>query len=97
MPDDRTTPASYRLWTGRNGNSTLVITSLELRFDGSLRRGYLTRPPIVCRRDGGEVAFQFGGNRRVAPSRHLLEAAGETLAVFEKNRCQVSSITDLGS
>lgn len=82
MPDDLTTPASYRLWTGRNGNSTLAITSLELRFDGSLRRGYLTRPPIVCR-NGAEVAFQFGGNRRVAPSQHRLEADGQTLAVFE--------------
>jgi hypothetical protein len=83
MADDTTTSASYRLWTGRTGDKAVVITGDDLRFDGTLGRGYLTRPPIVCRRDGGEVAFQFGGNRRVAPSRHVLEAAGETLAVFE--------------
>ena len=95
MADDTTTSVSYRLWTGRTGDPAIVITGHDLRFDGTLGRGYLTRPPIVCRRDGGEVAFQFGGNRRVAPSpwkqlvRHW--------RCSKQNWCQVSSITDLGS
>lgn len=83
MPTNSATTATYHLWTKRN--SPAVVVGDDVRFAGSVR-GYLTKPPILFT-STGESSFRLGGNRRIAPNRHILESAeGDVLAVFRTKR-----------
>lgn len=85
MRNESTATTTYHLWTDRNAPAIVVGDSV--RFEGSVR-GYVTKPPILFR-STGDPSFRLGGNRRIAPSRHILESpGGEVLAVFKTKRVQ---------
>lgn len=76
-------PFRYEL-TSRSGPvSTWRITGPGLDLRGAGRRGYLTLPPLEICDTGGVATALFGGNRRVAPTRHVLTSPdGRVLATF---------------
>ncbi len=59
------------------------VTGPGVEFGGVGRRGYLTLPPIEIYDAHSVVTAFFGGNRRIAPTRHVLTSPdGRLLATF---------------
>ena len=82
-PYDETMPFRYELTSRSGGVSQWRVTGPGVDFAGPGRRGYLTLPPLEVHTSDGGVTALFGGNRRVAPSRHVLTSPdGHVLATF---------------
>lgn len=77
-------PSRYEL-TSHSGRVTKWrVTGPGVDLGGAGRRGYLTLPPVEIYDTDGAVTALFGGNRRVAPSRHVLTSPdGRVLATFD--------------
>lgn len=65
----------YILWTDRPRARLAIVTPDGRRFEGPKPRGYLTKPGVLFN-VGDEPSFKLGGNRRIAPNRHILSTAG---------------------
>jgi hypothetical protein len=77
----------YQIWVRHAGLVQCRIAGPDMTYFGEGRRGYLTKPAIEFRDAGGRTQFRVGGNRRLAPSQHFLDAqSGERLAVFNTRR-----------
>lgn len=80
---DEFMPFRYELTSRTGPVSTWHATGPGLDLRGEGRRGYLTLPPLEFCEADGVVAARFGGNRRIAPSRHILQSPdGRVLANF---------------
>lgn len=74
----------YELTSRSGPGPTWRVTGPGLHVHGVERRGYLTLPPLEISDTGGAVAALLGGNRRVAPTRHMLTSPnGGVLATFD--------------